>query len=101
MEDPKTSDKQLLNRFRNAIHNEAEITKQDIRDMVEKAVEHLVDKRVKQLLPDQIAMDRLIDKAIQSRVSAWYKKPTGFNENIEKRVATELSKKIKINVESK
>lgn len=93
--------KQDLNRLRNAIHNEAGVTKQEIREMVEQAVEHLVDKRVKQLLPDTASMDRLVDKAIQTRVANWYRKPTGFNENIEDKVARELLKKFKVTVEAK
>lgn len=94
-------DKQDLNRLRNAIHNEAGITKQEIREMVEEAVKHLVDKRVKQLLPDKLSMDNLVDEAIKDRSLYWYEKEHDFDDRVVDKVAKILAKKIIISVETK
>jgi hypothetical protein len=93
---------QDLNRLRNAIHNEAGITKQEIREMVESAVKSLVDKRVKQLLPDELSLDRLVDAAILNRSLYWSSRPESpFNDVIEKRVAQILASKLKVEVVKK
>lgn len=93
--------RQDMNRLRNAIHNEAGITKQEIRDMVEKSIESLVEKRVKQLLPDQLSMDSLVDKAIKDRSLYWYSKERGLDDRIIREVSGIIAKKIKISVEVK
>lgn len=94
-------DKQDMNRLRNAIHNEAGVTKEEIRQMVQDAVERLVDKRVKQLLPDKLSMDNLVDQAIKDRSLYWYSKERGLDDRIISEVSKIISKKIKINVECK
>jgi len=88
------ADKQDLNRLRNAIYNEVGITKQEIRDMVEASIESLVDKRVKQLLPDELSMDNLIDKAVKSRSLYWLSKEEAFDDRVIKAVAQILYKKV-------
>jgi Ribonuclease G/E len=87
-------DKQDLNRLRNAIHNEAGVTKQEIREMVEKAVEHLVDKKVKQLIPDEVTMDAMVDKAIKSRSLYWLSKEEAFDDRVINEVARLLYKQV-------
>ena len=94
MDKENEMNKQDLNRLRNAIHNEVGITKQEIREMVEKAVEHLVDKRVKQLLPDKITMDKMVDDAIKSRSLYWLSKEEAFDDRVIKEVARLLYKKV-------
>lgn len=95
-------ERQDLNRLRNAIHNEAGVTKQEIRDMVEQAVTHLVEKRVKQLLPDKISLDKMVDKAIEER-SLYYWNDDGkrFSSEIADNVSKRLIKKISIDVKVK
>lgn len=94
-------DKQNMNRLRNAIHNEVGVTKEEIREMVQQAVEHLVDKRVKQLLPDELSMDRMVDKAIKDRSLYWYNKEQHFDDRVVDKVAKILAKKIVLKVEAK
>lgn len=86
--------KQDLNRLRNAIHNEAGITKEEIREMVQQAVEHLVDKRVKQLLPDEVSMDKMVDSAIKNRSLYWLSKEEAFDDRVIREVAKILAKKV-------
>jgi len=86
--------KQDLNRLRNAIHNEAGVTKQEIREMVEKAVEHLVEKRVKQLIPDEVTMNALVDKAVKSRSLYWLSKEEAFDDRVINAVARLLYKQV-------
>jgi len=94
--------KQDMNRLRNAIHNEAGVTKQEIRDMVEQAVKHIVEKKVKQLLPDQASVDKMVDRAIEER-SLYYWKSDGakFASEIQDTVAKLLVKKLNIEVKTK
>ena len=94
-------DKQDMNRLRNAIHNEAGVTKEEIRQMVQDAVEHLVDKRVKQLLPDKLSMDNLVDQAIKDRSLYWYDKEKFLDERIISKVSQLLMNKIKVSLEVK
>lgn len=94
-------DKQDMNRLRNAIHNEAGVTKEEIRQMVQDAVEHLVDKRVKQLLPDKLSMDNLVDQAIKDRSLYWYNKEKYLDERIISKVSQLLMNKIKVSLEVK
>lgn len=93
--------KQDMNRLRNAIHNEAGVTKEEIRQMVQDAVEHLVDKRVKQLLPDKLSMDNLVDQAIKDRSAYWYDKEKYLDERVISKVSNLLMKKIKMSLEVK
>lgn len=93
--------KQDLNRLRNAIHNEVGVTKQEIRDMVEEAVKHLVDKQVKQLLPDKVSMDKMVDDAVRDRTLVWRNSEQEFNDSIELLVAKILAKKIRVSVETR
>lgn len=94
----KIDNKQDMNRLRNAIHNEAGVTKQEIREMVEEAITHLVDKRVKQLLPDTLSMDRLVDDAIKDRALYWYDKEKFLDERIISKVSQIIAKKIIVNI---
>lgn len=91
---PNKMNKQDLNRLRNAIHNEAGVTKQEIREMVEKAVEHLVEKRVKQLLPDKVTMDAMVDEAVKKRSMYWLSKEEAFDDRVIKAVASLLYKQV-------
>lgn len=94
-------DKQNMNRLRNAIHNEAGVTKEEIRKMVQQAVEHLVNKKVKQLLPDELSMDSMVDRAIKDRSLYWYSKEQHFDDRVVDKVAKILAKKIVLKVEAK
>lgn len=87
-------DKQDLNRLRNAIHNEVGITKQEIREMVEEAVKHLVEKRVKQLLPDEVTMDKMVDDAVKNRSMYWLSKEEAFDDRVINAVAHLLHKQV-------
>lgn len=86
--------KQDLNRLRNAIYNEVGITKQEIREMVEASIESLVDKRVKQLLPDEVSMNKMVDEAVKSRSLFWHAKEEVFDDRVIKAVAQILYKKV-------
>ena len=98
---PRAIHKQDLNRIKNALHNEAGITKEEIRTAVELAVKKTVEKKVLQLLPDEVSVNRLIDAAIEERTLYYWGKRDQFNKNIEDKVAAILAKKIKLEVKAK
>lgn len=94
--------RQDLNRLRNAIHNEAGVTKQEIREMVEQAVKHIVEKKVKQMLPDEASVTRLVDQAIEERsLYYWNDSQQKFSLEVVDSVSKILAKKIKIEVKTK
>ncbi len=94
--------KQDLNRLRNAIHNEVGVTKQEIREMVQEAVRHIVEKKVKQMLPDEASVTRLVDEAIEERsLYYWKQDKDRFSSDVCDSVAKILAKKIKIEVKAK
>lgn len=94
--------KQDLNRLRNAIHNEAGITKEEIRGYVQEAVKSLVDKRVQQLLPDKVSMEKLVDESIRDRGTFfWSESEDKFSSEIVDKVSKILAKKIKVEVKTK
>lgn len=93
--------KQDLNRLRNAIHNEVGITKQEIREMVEEAVERIVDKRFKQIFPTEVSLDRMVDEAVRKRSHYWGKTDEQLNDKVVDKMARLLVSKLKINLEKK
>lgn len=86
--------KQDLNRLRNAIYNEVGITKQEIREMVEASIQSLVEKRIKQLLPDEVSMNKMVDDAVKNRSLYWLSKEEAFDDRVIKAVAQILYKKV-------
>lgn len=62
--------------------------------MVEKAVEHLVEKRVKQLIPDKVTMDAMVDEAVKNRSMYWLSKEEAFDDRVIKAVASLLYKQV-------
>ena len=93
--------KQDLNRLRNAIHNEVGITKQEIREMVEEAVERLVDKRFKQIFPTEVSLERMVDEAVRKRSYYWGETDEQLNDKVVDKMARLLVSKLKINLEKK
>lgn len=90
--------KQDLNRLRNAIHNEVGVTKQEIREMVEEAVKHVVEKKIKQMLPDKPSMTKLVDDAIKERSLYFWGKDEAFWSSVQSKVATKLANKFEVDV---
>lgn len=80
--------------------NKEEIKKNEL-ELQKQAVEHLVDKRVKQLLPDELSMDKMVDQAIKDRSLYWYSKEQHFDDRVVDKVAKILAKKIVLKVEAK
>lgn len=89
--------------LKNHIHNTLEITKEEIRGMVQDAIYKIVERRVDVLLVDKINLDRLVDKTIRMKITErnyfWGESEDSLDDYIKKEVVRKLMSGVKLKVE--
>lgn len=98
--------------FKNYLHNTLQITKAEIREMVEAAVVKVVERKLEVMYKSHWSdshtdgeyslwtMERVIDDAIRSKADRWWgESKDSFNDYIKDRVATELLSGVGLKVE--
>lgn len=86
--------------FKNHLHNTLGITKQQIREMTDKAVYKIVERRVEIMLRDVMSLDRIVDDAIRNRTfSLWGESEDSLDDRIKKEIVAQLLDGVKLKVE--
>jgi hypothetical protein len=88
--------------FKNHLHNTLKITKAEIREMVEKAVYQVVERKMEVLLRDQDTAQWLVDDAIKRNLTwnnYWQESETKLDDYIKEQVVAHLLKGVKLKVE--
>lgn len=89
--------------LKNHIHNTLAITKDELRQMVDKAVYAIVERRVEVLLRDKVNLDRLVDDTIRRKITErnwfWGESEDTLDDYIKKEVVRHLIKGVKLKVE--
>lgn len=91
-------------RFKNHLHNTLKITKEDIRGMVEKAVYKVVERKVEVMLADKYTAQRIVDRAINERLTRnnmFWHKDNELDKYIKNAVVDKLLNGIKLEVSVK
>ena len=93
----------IYKQLKNHIHNTLEITKEDIRSMVEQAISDIVERRVDVLLRDKLNVQHLIDEAIRGKISEnnwfWGDSEDTLDDYVKKEVVRKLINGVKLKVE--
>lgn len=89
--------------FKNFLHNTLKITKDDIRQWTEAAIERTVDRKIDVFLKQKFGdydVERLIDKAIRDKgMRYWGQSEESFDDYIKKKVVAELLSGVRLKVD--
>lgn len=82
--------------LKNHLHNTLELTKVDIRKMVEEAIEDIVERRLDVFLEYNDGIQRVIDQAIREKSysSLMWGDSHNLDEAIQKKIVAEVTKKL-------
>lgn len=82
--------------LKNHIHNTLEITKTDLRKMVEEAIEDIVERKLDVYLEYNSGIERIIDSAIREKAysSLMWGNSHNLDEEIQKKIVAEVTKKL-------
>ncbi len=93
----------IYKQLKNHIHNTLEITKEDIRSMVEQAIHDIVERRVDVLLRDKLNVQHLVDEAIRHKITSnnwfWGESEDTLDDYVKKEVVRKLVDGVKLKVE--
>lgn len=88
--------------FKNHLHNTLEITKEDIRKMVEASVEKIVERKIDTIFPDKVSLENHVKWIIKGKGDNWwYESEDNFDDWVKREVVRELLRGVKLGVEVK
>lgn len=86
--------------FKNHLHNTLGITKKQIREMVDKAIYKIVERRVAVFMETKFDVKRLVDDEIKTRAfNLWGESEEKLSDYIKRHIVTELIDGVKIKAE--
>jgi hypothetical protein len=82
--------------LKNHLHNTLELTKPDIRQMVQEAIEDIVERRLDVFLDHPAAIQRIIDQAIREKSSSqlFWSDKKNLDATIQDKIVKEVVKKL-------
>lgn len=93
----------IYKQLKNHLHNTLQLTKEDIRSMVEQSIHDIVERRVDVLLRDKLNVQHLVDEAIRYKITQnnwfWGESEDTLDDYVKKEVVRKLTDGVSLKVE--